>query len=113
MFSKIDSAAEDCARAGCQFALQSQWLGGSRALYLAKLLDGTAKAGGLREGDLLVDYGGTVVTSDSELDPAIKRMPEGEPVRVELFRRDEQGRFHRQTATLPHGGSLGATFLPI
>ena len=109
----MDPSAEEYARASCQFTVQAYRLGCSRGLYLSKLLDGPARDGGLREGDILVDYGGTMVTSPKDLGPAMNVMPAGEPVRVEFLRRDEQGRFQRQTATLPRGGSLGAVFQPI
>lgn len=113
IFAAIDPVAEDYARAGCQLTLQSPRLGCSRGLYLCKLLDGPAKEGGLRDGDIVIEYGAAAVGNLFELGELLKVMPDSEPVRVELLRRDELGRFHRQTATLPHGGSLGATFVPI
>jgi hypothetical protein len=113
MFGPSDPTAGRYARTAQQFTLQIGALGVQGGIYLFEVAEGgAASKAGLRVGDILVAYGGRPVPGMVEIGDALHGAAPADSVRVDYLRLSADGRFLRDTATVP-GGPLGVGMMPV
>jgi S1-C subfamily serine protease len=113
LFAEADPGAPRYTRTAQQFTLQLGTLGVQGGVYIHEAVKGGAAAkAGLLVGDIVIDYGGHVISDMGTMVSAVRDAPAGDPLRLVYLRMNDSGVFQRQTVSVL-GGPLGAGYMPI
>jgi C-terminal processing protease CtpA/Prc len=112
MFASTDATADLYSKIALQFTRQSRILGLEGGVYIYQLVrDGSVAKVGLQVGDIVIEYGGRVITGMNDLVEVQNNASKGKSLSLIYLRLGKDGRFQRRSTTVIN--PMGAGFMPI